>query len=148
MDLTKWEVTKNRSTRTEILNHFIDTDEKFLSKLLPEKSLHVYISKLYQLSDRIEVWYHDVLLGLLAHYCDTLNSRCYITNLSVKKGFTRKGIARVMFEQLLSECRSEEIHIIELEVYAYNEEAIYFYRAYGFSVKESEGELLKMTLSL
>lgn len=56
----------------------------------------------------------------------------YITNIAVTAGFRRRGIASVLIEQMLGECRDCGIDYITLEVREDNTGAQRLYEKHGF----------------
>ena len=69
----------------------------------------------------------NALVGLLATY---VNSKwVYITNVSVTEPYKRNGIGTKLMNMLLIDNPNK---IFELEVDLYNENAIRFYKKFGF----------------
>ena len=64
----------------------------------------------------------------------------FINDIVVDKNYRRKKIARKLYDLLLEKAKLEKVNSIELNVWAFNEDAIKFYESLGMKVKNMKFE--------
>ncbi len=79
----------------------------------------------------------DESCGKIAAYCGYLQSldEADITNVAVDEVYRRRGLARMMLEQLMADGRGQGIERYTLEVRVSNEGAIHLYEQLGFKTE-------------
>ena len=65
----------------------------------------------------------------------------FIENLVVDKNHRRKGIAKKLFSYLTLKAKENNIDSIELNVWAFNKDAIKFYESMGMNIKNIRMEI-------
>ena len=65
----------------------------------------------------------------------------FIENLVVDKNHRRKGIAKKLFHYLTLKAKENNIDSIELNVWAFNKDAIKFYESMGMNIKNIRMEI-------
>lgn len=124
--------TINQSNECHIIEHFESCESVFYESLKNRVNIIEHSKKLYEKAIRYEAWDNVVgggnaLVGLLATY---VNSQwVYITNISIAESYKRNGIGTKLMNMLLTDNPNK---IFELEVDLYNENAIRFYKKFGF----------------
>lgn len=112
-----------------------------MNKRLIEDEGHPNPMNVAQLADRMAVFLSGEYTAYVARqgaeivgyalYRDDGGS-IYLRHLFVERGHRRQGIARALLDWLFARVWTEKP--VRLEVLAHNEDAIAFYRAYGFRV--------------
>ena len=64
----------------------------------------------------------------------------FINDIVVDKNYRRKKIAKKLYDLLLEQAKKEKVNSIELNVWAFNEDAIKFYESLGMKVKNMKFE--------
>ncbi|HMK27085.1 MAG TPA: GNAT family N-acetyltransferase [Chitinophagaceae bacterium] len=144
-------VTYQTKTATEknILSHLEDCDNNFTPPLSERTGLVAYAKKLFEKAVTFEAWNNDRLIGLIAAYLNTDDSRSvFITNVSVTKEFTGKGIASRLLRNCIAHCAKNDYFVINLEVNRNNSRAIGFYEKHQFKQSGTQGDNLVLTLNL
>lgn len=65
---------------------------------------------------------------------------CFIENIAVVEAFQQQGIGRKLYENLKNDLNDKNVNAIELNVWAFNKNAIKFYEALGMKVKNMRYE--------
>jgi len=60
---------------------------------------------------------------------------CFIDNLAVAASYRRQGIGRNLYENLKKDLNNKNVKAIELNVWAFNKNALKFYEELGMKVK-------------
>jgi len=143
------EFTVNLASEEEIFRHIEDCDARFLPVLSGRVNLSDYAARIRSRAIRVEAWTGDLLVGLLAVYCnDQQNRLAYITSVSVLDQWTGKGIASRLLKDAIKQARQVGMRRIRLEVGRDNQTAIRLYKKFDFVEAGREKELLIMTREL
>jgi ribosomal protein S18 acetylase RimI-like enzyme len=138
----------NTSTERDVAEHLQCCDASFIPRLSARTDLPEYSHKITSKAERFEAWSTDRLVGLVAAYCNDMNTRiAYITSVSVLQEWTGKGIARRLVDDCVDHARGIGMTRIALEVFSDNLPAIRLYEGRGFST-EHTGMLSTMTRAL
>ena len=144
-------VTYQTKTATEknIFLHLEDCDNNFTPPLSERTDLASYAKKLFERSVTFEAWNEDRLIGLIAAYLSADDIRSvFITNISVIKEFTGKGMASRLLRNCIAHCAKNDYFVINLEVNRNNSQAIGFYEKHQFKQSGTRGDSLVLTLNL
>lgn len=80
----------------------------------------------YTMSKIIDVQENGILLGY---------RKMYIDDVCVDSAFRKLGIGKMLMEATKSEAEKADCHIAELNVWAFNENAVNFYKSCGMTVQ-------------
>ncbi len=139
----------NRATESEIYNHLSACDPEFVLVLSERVDIREYSGKIHNKSERFEAWDGDVLVGLVAVYCnDQARHMAYITSVSVLGGWKGKGIAAELIRRCIGHAENSGMHCIRLEVAPGNDPAIKLYEKYGFVIYDTTASSITMKLFL
>jgi ribosomal protein S18 acetylase RimI-like enzyme len=139
----------NTATVERIAAHLAQCDAYFVPTLSSRVVLPDYALKIFSEAVRFEAWSGDVLVGLLAAYCNDPDRRvAYITNVSILAERTGEGIARRLLLRCIEHVRAHALRRISLEVASHHGSAIRLYEKCGFSMGEINGSFSKMNLDL
>ncbi|EFB92588.1 GNAT family N-acetyltransferase [Prevotella bivia] len=108
------------------------------------KDLDMYLDKICSKAKRFEVWLDNILIGLMFAYLNEELSQIYIPFISVDRDYRKRGIARALLDQLKF---FKGYSFIRLEVIK-NNEALFFYRKYGFVIEENRNNKYLMKYSI
>lgn len=137
------------ATEKEICSHLIECNANFQPRLDEKVNIQEYSKKIFKKSLTFEAWTGQILVGLVAVYFnDTENISGYITNVSVTREYTGKGIATKLLNICIEYAKKNYLSEISLEVSKESYEAIYLYKKLGFFDFESKDKFLVMKLSL
>lgn len=67
-----------------------------------------------------------------ASWCAAAQSICYLSGLAVDLSYRRRGIARALVVELQHQAAARQVDSIELDVWAFNEQARQFFVGLGF----------------
>ena len=128
-------------------------DSCFVPPLSQRVDIDAYAAKLALHARQATAWQDDVLVGLVALYCNDLEHRsAFITSVSVDPGHMRRGIAGRLLDDSLAIARAAGMRSVELDVDAANAAALALYRKHGFCVTGEAGQAeagqLRMRLPL
>jgi len=90
----------NKSTLAHIRNHLEVCKNNFTPKLHSYVNLTEYSQKIFLSADKFERFEDNELIGLIAAYPNENHKNAFITNVSVDKTHSKKGIGA----SLLNEC--------------------------------------------
>ena len=139
--------TINKTTEFEIVNHLSACDADFIKDLVARINISEYGNKIYTRAVRFEAWADNILVGLVAAYCnDNINRIAYITSVSVLGLWQGNGIAAQLIQRCIEHVERLEMGSISLEVARENVPAIGLYTKNGFVDVESGGAFVKMNL--
>ena len=119
-------------------------DIYFIPKLSEKVNIEDYSLKIFNKAINIEAWESNDLVGLIAMYVS--NEKAFITNVSVKKEYAKRGIASNLLGNCIEYIKDKNIAEIELEVNAENKPALSLYTKFGFKVYEQKDASLFMIL--
>ncbi|MHB8270344.1 GNAT family N-acetyltransferase [Bradyrhizobium sp.] len=121
------------ATRAEILAHLTKCDRDFSPPLHTWVDVEQYSTKIALRAVRFEAWQGETLVGLVAAYLNDRETRSgFITNVSVLREFTHRGIGTRLVTKALESARAEGFETVSLEVTDNNLVAIRLYEKLGF----------------
>ena len=139
----------NKASEAEIASHILRCDADFVPPLSTRVEIGNYAQKLASKATRFEAWSGGTLVGLVATYCnDSVTRIAYITNVSLLKEWTGKGIAGHLINLCIARAKDAGIRQINLEVAQANTPAIQLYEKNGFTVSQATGPFIGMHLHL
>jgi GNAT superfamily N-acetyltransferase len=109
-----------------------------------------YAGKLVARARRFEAWEGELLVGLVAAYCnDEVSRQGFITSVSVLPAYSGRGIGTRLMADCIAHADSVGMTQMNLEVGRMNSRAIGVYAKLGFVPDESaNGPLINMRLKL
>jgi len=139
----------NRASSGQVEKHLLTCDADFLPRLSDRVDILTYSEKIVSKAVTFEAWADDTLIGLVAMYCDNEESRvAYITNVSVFKIWSGKGIAAHLMALCLERARLLNMDRIALDVGSDNIFAIKLYEKNGFTIVNENAKFISMNLDL
>ncbi len=139
----------SRASTSEIAAHLRRCDREFRPSLSARVDIDEYAAKLWAKAERFESWDGDVLVGLLAVYCnDAADRSAFITSVSVLPEWAGRGIATALVGDCIAYCARHGARRIGLEVACDRASAIHLYEKLGFTRGTVGGGNLKMKLEL
>lgn len=135
---------QHRPTVQDIEDHLSRCDNDFTPRLSSRVSLPVYAQKLHQHALLFTEWHDGVLVALLAAYDNQKQSTFFISNVSVEKDFSRRGIASHLIDACLTEAVERQVATLSLEVHPDNHAALAFYHSHGFIKKQQTTDTILM----
>jgi len=136
-------------TVERIAGHLAKCDAYFVPTLSSRVVLPDYALKICTDAVRFEAWSDDVLVGLVAAYCnDRERFHAYITSVSVLTEWTGGGVATRLLLNCVEYAKLHGLRRISLEVASGHASAIRLYEKCGFLVGETSGPFIKMNLDL
>lgn len=137
---------RNKANISTLLAHLTETDSLFIPILSSRVNLLSYALKLHSCAERLEAWDGDVLVGLVAVYCNA--NSAFISTVSVLPSWQHQGVARRLMQQCLNVVSHYQLPFVLLEVSNQAMPAIALYLSLGFEPQEMTGERLTMRLNL
>lgn len=139
----------NRSSASEITAHLLRADAGFEPTLSSRVDIPAYAQKLHDRAVRFEAWMGEVLVGLVASYCNQLDGgKAFVSNVSVWSECQGQGIGGRLMRQCIEYVRCLEVGQIELEVNKLSLPAIALYQKLGFNMLHETGSTLTMIMKL
>jgi ribosomal protein S18 acetylase RimI-like enzyme len=139
----------NMASEAQVTEHLLSCDANFVASLSHRVKITDYAEKIVSNATRFEAWSNGMLVALVAAYCNNQETRiAHITNVSVTKAWTRKGIAANLMDRCIEHARAVGMRRIELEVAVDNMLAIKLYKKSGFVADKSDGPLIQMKLDM
>lgn len=133
----------------EIFLHLTECNNNFTPPLSDRTDLLFYAKKLYEKAVTFEAWDGDRLIGLIAGYFSKDKSKTFfISNVSVIKEYSGKGIASRLLKDCISCCKKNDYFVVTLEVNRHNSPAVAYYEKHRFRQYESKGDQLFLKLEL
>jgi ribosomal protein S18 acetylase RimI-like enzyme len=149
MDISRITYQTKTATERNIFLHLTDCNNNFIPPLSERADLASYAKKIFENSVTFEAWNDDQLIGLVAAYLSGDDIRSvFITNISVTKEFTGKGIASRLLKNCIAHCAKNDYFVITLEVNRNNSQAITFYKKHQFIQSETRGDNLILKLEI
>jgi ribosomal protein S18 acetylase RimI-like enzyme len=140
---------QNKATESDIHCHLNGCDAQFIQTLSKRVNLKEYSKKIYNKAERFEAWADNVLVGLVAAYCnDQVKGIAFITSVSVLNEWQGKGIAKQLIVRCIEHAAKLGMHSIELEVGIGNVSAIALYEKCGFRRNDISEASINMNLLL
>lgn len=140
--------TTNESRHEHVLAHLSMVDTTFIPPLSQRVSLNDYAAKLFACSVREEAWLDDVLVGLVAFYCNEAARGTFISNVSVLPDRQGTGLGTRLLRQALDRARAMGMHRVNLVLHPDNAVAMALYTRHGFKPDAMDSTQLSMTLEL
>ncbi len=139
----------NVATAAQIAAHLTRCDADFVPPLSGRVRIDDYAEKMATKAARFEAWAGGELVGLVSMYCDKGSlSPAFITNVSVLREWSGRGIASGLLKRCIAYARSLGAVRVVLEVASANAGAIRFYERCGFVGSGSGAPFVKMDLNL
>ena len=105
-------------------------DIKTINKLINDKN---YIVNEYELNKKAYVYLKDKEIVAFISY-QIFYERAELNYIFVKAEERKKGIASILIEKMIEDCKESNVEKIDLEVNILNESAINLYKKYDFKV--------------
>lgn len=139
----------NLADETRIAGHLKACDAEFVPRLSTRVQITDYAMKIVANATRFEAWADDTLIGLVAAYCNDLETHiAHITSVSVCRDWKGKGIAGELMTLCIAHAAASGMKRITLEVGDKNAAAIGLYAKYGFVAAGGETDMMTMSLDL
>ena len=139
----------NKASEAQIVEHLLRCDADFVPPLSDRVEISDYAKKIASKAMRFEAWSGDMLVGLVAAYCNDQEQRiAYITSVSVLREWTGKGIAASLMRRCIDNAKSSGMRQISLEVASDNVPAIKLYEKSGFVAGQTNAPFVTMNLYL
>ena len=139
----------NRSSASEITAHLLRADAGFEPTLSSRVDIPAYAQKLHDRAVRFEAWMGEILVGLVASYCNQPDGgKAFVTSVSVWSEFQGHGIGDRLMRQCIEHVRCLDVGQIELEVDERSLPAIALYQKLGFNMLRETGSTLTMIMIL
>lgn len=105
-------------------------DIEFVNKLIDDKN---YIVNEYELNKKSNVY---VLNNQIVAYISykILYERAELDYIFVKAEERKKGIASLLMQEMIQDCKTNKVETVDLEVNSLNESAIKLYQKFDFKV--------------
>ncbi|TCV90163.1 GNAT family N-acetyltransferase [Sulfurirhabdus autotrophica] len=139
----------NTASAAQIAEHLLCCDNDFVPPLSTHVNISAYSKKIATKAACLEAWSGNLLVGLLAVYCNDHDSgNAYITNLSLLSEWKSKGIATQLLDQCLEHVMHSGLRGINLEVETGNLPAIKLYEKKGFVMSKADTQFVNMNLCI
>lgn len=139
----------NKASEAQIACHLQRCDPDFVPRLSDRVEISDYARKIASKAMRFEAWAGDMLVGLVAAYCNDHEQRiAYITSISVLREWKGKGIAAKLMKQCIEHVKGAGMRQIGLDVASNNAPAIGLYEKSGFIVGKTNAPFVTMNLYL
>lgn len=139
----------NKASVAQIAGHLLCCDADFVPPLSVRVEIRDYAQKISDKATRFEAWSNGTLVGLVAAYCNDLETRiAHITSVSVLKGWTGNGIAAHLIDQCVERAAAAGMRKIALEVAVDNMPAINLYEKSGFVAGKLDERFVSMNLDM
>lgn len=107
-------------------------NDDVFEKMLSDPKQYIFIA---ELDGEVTGYAFAVLREIRGHSTYIDFNSLYIDDICVAKEHRRKGIGKLLFEQLEKIAKAHNCHDIELGVYAFNSSALAFYSGLGMKVR-------------
>jgi ribosomal protein S18 acetylase RimI-like enzyme len=142
---TELKYALNKASAQQLAELLTSCDADFIPNLSSRVVINDYAEKLSSKAMRFEVWADDLLVGLVAAYCNDQEKRiAYITSVSVKNVWMGQGIAAQLLKQCIEHAKAAGMRKISLEVASDNIPAIKLYKKCGFVEAEHNARFVCM----
>lgn len=144
--MSKIQIKQNSCSYEEFYN-FYEKNQYCFTPSLKEQvaSFDDYLNKIYKNAEKFEAYDRDNLVGIIAVYMNTAESRkAFITSVLVSSSYHGQGIAFALLNALTSVAISKSFLSIELEVYKDNKVAIHLYEKELFTKVSSSCSKIRM----
>jgi len=141
--------TLNSAKPCDIVDHLRACNQSFIPPLSSRCEISEYAQKLISHSICFEAWKEQLLIGLIAIYCNRRNTEsAYISNISVLPTFQGNGIGTRLLLECAQYARQLGYGFIDLNVDQRNISAIALYVKHGFKLLQAQGNSALMRLSM
>lgn len=145
MDLFPVEYKIKTAGAESVYLHLYECKDDFDPSLDVTVDIAEYSRKIVENSITFEAWAGNDLIGLIAAYFNEIkNHSGFITDVSVLKGYSGKGIASELLSTCINYAMENEFKEISLEVSLRNERAIRLYMKHDFYQTAVKGDLVIM----
>jgi ribosomal protein S18 acetylase RimI-like enzyme len=139
----------NSADVADVLRLLRHCDRDYTPPLSARVDIAGYAGRIVRFAHRIEAWDRDVLVGLVAIYCNAADrEEAFITNVSVAPDHRRRGIAHRLVEGAITYAREMDFARVALEVDVSATEALKLYATTGFKQTGGDGKTLRLTTDL
>lgn len=139
----------NEAGEVQVAAHLHDCDVVFVPPLSGRVNIADYARKIVAQGQRFEAWSGDILVGLLAVYCNAPDKHAaFISNVSVVPNWQGQKIAARLLGDCIAQVRELGFACIELNVDEDNPAAVSLYKKYGFMRSGATRHPMIMTLDL
>jgi ribosomal protein S18 acetylase RimI-like enzyme len=143
------EYLMNKASEVDIYRHLLRCDADFIPTLSSRVRINEYARKIIDHAIRLEAWSGNVLIGLVAVYCNNLEKNtAFITSVSVLRLWAGKGIATQLMSHCIEFSKESGISLIRLELASENISAMSLYIKCGFIVSNVNEPFNIMDLNL
>lgn len=139
----------NKASEAQIAEHLLRCDAGFVPPLSDRVEIDDYAKKIASKAMRFEAWAGDVLIGLVAAYCNDQEQRiAYITSVSVLLEWTGYGIAVSLMKRCIEHAKALGMLQISLDVACDNAPAVRLYEKTGFVAVKVNAPFVTMEIYL
>jgi ribosomal protein S18 acetylase RimI-like enzyme len=139
----------NKTSAAQIADHLSRCDAHFVPPLSGRVEIETYSRQIASKATRFEAWSGSVLVGLVAAYCNDLETGiAYITSVSVLHEWTGRGVAADLMRRCVEYAKASGMRQISLEVARDNSPAIKLYDESGFVADGTGTPFVRMKLNL
>lgn len=139
--------TRNSADAQTVHQHLLLCDESFSPALSNRVNILDYANKITAKAELFEVWDQNILVGLLAVYCDDPNlNTAFITNVSILPEYQQMGLASNLLRLCISEIRTKGFQKLRLEASASLPHVAHLYHKHGFEEVKRSGETIIMEM--
>lgn len=133
----------------DIYKHLMSCQNQFIPPLSNTVNVSEYSKKIKKLATTIEAWDKEILVGLVAVYCNDFSKKnAFITNVSVMPKYTGMGIAINLMNTTVAHVKTFNFESISLEVNKNNINALMLYKKCNFETDNNFEDIIKMKLTL
>lgn len=137
------------SSSTNFLDHLATAGSEFFDDLSQRVNIDEYVEKITSRATRIEAWYGDELVGIVALYANDAVSRiAFVTHVSVSVDWQGSGLARTLLREAMAIAAERGMTRVDLEVSRTNERARRLYRSLGLADVYDDGRTNTMSGSI
>ena len=141
--------TSNSAKLYDVVEHLKACNQSFIPALSSRCEINKYAHKLLANSTFFEAWDKQLLIGLIAIYCNRATNRsAYISNVSVLPKFQGNGIGTRLLLNCTQYTKRLGYRFIDLNVDQGNSSAISLYVKHGFKLSQVQGSSALMRLCL
>lgn len=143
------EFCENRASAAQIAAHLEACDEAFKPPLSSRVRVDDYAQKIRDRAERFEAWTGEMLVGLVAAYCNDKEGRvAFITSVSVLPERQGAGIASMLLARCISHAAGLRFTRVELELDQRNTPAVSLYVKHGFRFDRQTHHKAIMSLAI
>lgn len=131
-----------------VLDLLLETNDEFMAATGYCLASAAYARKLADNALFVVAHNEGSIAGVIAYYYNEPQHQIYISYLTVKQKFARKGIGRAMLNALSDAGRKRNYHTAVVRTLQTNQAAIALYHAAGYVIKEIQGRKYLLETSL